>query len=544
MRFCWVKSFGASPRELRFSRPRQSADLNIDQWDLLDTHCRFQLFVTVFLHPKPSHRIKHWKDLNVLFNSISFALFFPIVTAIYFLLSLRWRVHWLLAASCFFYMAFIPAYIFILLITILIDYFAGIYIERADSVKAKKILLWVSILSTCTVLFIFKYYDFFTNSFVGLAGLLGWHLPHTFISIILPIGLSFHTFQSLSYVVEVYRGRQKAEHDFVVYATYVMFFPQLVAGPIERPQNLLHQFRELHTFDYDGVTAGLKRMAWGFFKKLVIADRLALYVNDVYSNPRNFNGLQLTVATFFFAYQIYCDFSAYSDIAIGAAQVLGFRLMENFKTPYYSLSVSEFWRRWHISLSTWFKDYLYVPMGGNRVRRHRNIFNLLVTFGVSGLWHGANWTYVLWGLLNGVYLVTGGITKEWRNRFWGTMGLHEQTLIRRTIMLTTTFVLTCFAWILFRSKNTSDAMYVFTHLASGWDFHKIATEQFLLRQLPVAIAAILALEIGQVWDNSVSVPSLLGRIPMPARWALYAGFVMTVLMFGVYKQMQFIYFQF
>jgi alginate O-acetyltransferase complex protein AlgI len=480
----------------------------------------------------------------MLFNSIEFAIFFPLVTAIFFLLSQRWRVHWLLAASCFFYMAFIPAYILILIVTILIDYFAGIYLERVEDPKKKKLLLWVSILSTCTVLFIFKYFDFFTGTFVGLTGLLGWHLPRPVISIILPIGLSFHTFQSLSYVVEVYRGKQKAERDFVVYATYVMFFPQLVAGPIERPQNLLRQFREWHAFHYVEVTAGLKRMAWGFFKKLVVADRLALYVNDVYSAPRNSNGLQLTLATFFFAYQIYCDFSGYSDIAIGAAQVLGFRLMENFNTPYYSFSISEFWRRWHISLSTWFRDYVYVPLGGSRVDQNRHILNLLITFTVSGLWHGANWTYVLWGLLNGLYLVIGWLTKDWRNRLCDAVGLHEQTFARKAIMLSVTFMLTCVAWIVFRARNMGDAVYVFTHLASGWNFQKIATEQFLLRQLPVAIAAILALEMGQLWNKVVSIPSFVGKMPMPARWVLYASFVMIVLMFGVYKQTQFIYFQF
>jgi len=484
----------------------------------------------------------------MLFNSIGFAIFFPVVTAVFFFLPQRWRVHWLLAASCFFYMAFIPAYILILVVTILIDYLAGIYLERVEDPKKRKVLLWVSIVSTCTVLFIFKYFDFFTGSFVGVAGLLGWQLPRSVVSIILPIGLSFHTFQSLSYVVEVYWRKQKAERNFVVYATYVMFFPQLVAGPIERPQNLLHQFREWHAFHYLDVTSGLKRMAWGFFKKLVVADRLALYVNDVYSAPRSHNGVQLTLATFFFAYQIYCDFSGYSDIAIGAAQVLGFRLMENFKTPYYSLSVSEFWRRWHISLSTWFKDYLYIPLGGNRVSKRRHVVNLLITFGLSGLWHGANWTYVLWGLLNGMYLVVGWLTKDWRDRLFGVIGLHEHTFARRTIMLLTTFLLTCVAWIVFRARNMGDAAYVFTHLASGWDFHwdfhKIATEQFLLRQLPVAIAAILVLEIGQLWNGVVSVPSFVGKLPMAGRWALYAGFVITVLMFGVYKQMQFIYFQF
>ena len=479
----------------------------------------------------------------MLFNSLEFAIFFPVVAAGFFLLAHRWRVQWLLVASCVFYMAFIPSYILILLVTILIDYFAGIYIENVQGRK-KTALLWVSILSTCTVLFIFKYFDFFTGSFVGLAQLFGWHLSRPVISIILPIGLSFHTFQSLSYVIEVYWGKQRAEHNFIVYATYVMFFPQLVAGPIERPQNLLHQFREHHDFDYGNATGGLKRMAWGFFKKLVVADRLSLYVNDVYTAPRHFNGLQLTIATLFFAYQIYCDFSGYSDIAIGAAQVLGFKLMENFRTPYYSLSMGEFWRRWHISLSTWFKDYVYIPLGGNRVSKNRHILNLLITFGVSGLWHGANWTFVCWGVLNGAYLVAGWLTKDWRDRFFRAVGLDEGTVARKGIMLVSTLVLTCIAWIVFRARNMNDAVYVFTHLASGWNFREIGTEQFLMRQMPVALIAVITLEVGQLLHAKTSVRSLLGNVPLVVRWGLYASFVMAVVMFGIYQKAQFIYFQF
>ena len=479
----------------------------------------------------------------MLFNSIQFAIFLPVVVAMYFLSPQRRRVGLLLAASCVFYMAFIPAYILILFVTILIDYVAGIYIEKVEGPK-KRALLLLSIVSTCVVLFVFKYLIFFVSSFEGLAGLFGFHVPHFVIKIILPIGLSFHTFQSLSYVIEVYRGNQRAERDFVVYATYVMFFPQLVAGPIERPQNLLHQFRERHEFDYANVTAGLKRMAWGFFKKLVVADRLALYVNDVYAAPRSYNGLQLTIATLFFAYQIYCDFSGYSDIALGAAQILGFRLMENFRTPYYSLSISEFWQRWHISLSTWFRDYVYIPLGGSRVSKSRLIANLLITFGISGLWHGANWTYVWWGLLNGSYLVIGSLTKGWRNRLLGALGLQEQTMVRKTMMLLTTFVLTCFAWIVFRAHSMSDAIYVATHLFTRWDFTAIKTPQFLLRQMPVAIAAILILELGQLlakWRHPVTVVS---RMPVSVRWAAYAAFAILVLMFGIYQNRQFIYFQF
>ena len=304
----------------------------------------------------------------MLFNSLAFAVFFPMVVLLYFALPQRLRTGLLLISSCVFYMAFIPVYILILLVTILIDYFAGLYLEKTSG-RARSGILWISIISTCAVLCVFKYFAFITGNFVGLAGLFGWHLSPPVVRIILPIGLSFHTFQSLSYVVEVYRGRYKAEADFVTYATYVMFFPQLVAGPIERPQGLLHQFHDQHVFDYDRVTGGLKRMAWGFFKKLVVADRLALYVNDVYAAPRNFNGLQLTIATFFFAYQIYCDFSGYSDIAIGAARVLGITLRENFDTPYHAASISEFWHRWHMSLSTWFRDYLYTPLEARLFRR-------------------------------------------------------------------------------------------------------------------------------------------------------------------------------
>lgn len=479
----------------------------------------------------------------MLFNSLEFALFFPLVCCFYFAAPLRWRTPLLLFASCIFYMAFIPAYILILFITIGIDYIAGIYIERSEG-RGRKAWLIASIISTCAVLFVFKYFNFFIGSFTSLAQLLGWSIPSEHWNIILPIGLSFHTFQSLSYVVEVYRGKQKAEHNFVTYATYVMFFPQLVAGPIERPQNLLHQFCEVHPFDYARVTGGLKRMAWGFFKKLVVADRLALYVNDVYSVPQNHNGLQLTLATFFFAYQIYCDFSGYSDIAIGSARVLGFRLMENFDTPYHSLSISEFWRRWHISLSTWFRDYVYFPLGGNRVGKSRWVFNIMVTFGISGLWHGANWTYVIWGLLNGSYLVVGEVTKPVRKSFFGLLGLPESALLRKVIMLVSTFVLVCAAWVVFRSRTIQDAFYIFTHFARNWNFSQISTEQFLLRQLPLALLSILFLEVGQFVWRKMSLPRILMRLPVTPRWALYLGFSMVVIMFGVYRKNQFIYFQF
>jgi alginate O-acetyltransferase complex protein AlgI len=479
----------------------------------------------------------------MLFNSLEFAFFFPIVAILYFLLPYKWRTLHLLVSSCVFYMAFIPAYILILGVTIWIDYAAGIYLERTTG-KTRRLILTTSIVATCLVLLVFKYLFFFADSMIGLAGIFGWRLTGPSIDIILPIGLSFHTFQSLSYVVEVYRGNQKAEKDFLTYATFVMFFPQLVAGPIERPQNLLHQFHEKHDFDYERVTSGLRRMAWGFFKKLVVADRLALYVNDVYGNPAGHNGLQLTLGTFFFAYQIYCDFSGYSDIAIGSARVMGFKLMENFNTPYYSKSITEFWHRWHISLSSWFRDYLYNPLVDRFVSPLGWCFTILITFGVSGLWHGANWTYVYWGLLNGVYLLVGGFTESARNRFFGSLGLVEDGPLRVAIRIGTTFFLTNIGWVLFRGESMSDVAYILGHFWRGWDFNAITTEHFLLRHLPVAVLSIVFLEVVQLTNRRERIAPRLLEFPMVARWAVYFGFAFAVIMFGVYRNTNFIYFQF
>jgi D-alanyl-lipoteichoic acid acyltransferase DltB (MBOAT superfamily) len=485
----------------------------------------------------------------MLFNSLEFAIFFPIVAILYFWLPQRLRTVHLLVASCIFYMAFIPAYILILALTIVIDYFAGLWIERSEGPRRKRLLV-VSIVATCLVLAVFKYFYFFTENFVGFVGLFGWQLTGPTIDIILPIGLSFHTFQSLSYVIEVYRRQQKAESNFITYATYVMFFPQLVAGPIERPQNLLHQFHEHHRFEYERVVSGLKRMAWGFFKKLVIADRLALYVNDVYAAPDQATGLQLTLATVFFAYQIYCDFSGYSDIAIGSARVLGFKLMENFDRPYASRSISEFWTRWHISLSSWFRDYVYIPLGGNRVSRARHYGNLLFTFSISGLWHGAAWTYVVWGTLNGVYLILGQAKGSWSQRIaeWAATspGAVPSALrwLSHAAAVVTTFALVCIGWIFFRAQSLADAWYILTHLTVGWDLGRIGTEQFLLRQLPLAIGSIAVLEVLQYLHSKRSLALRFSVMPLPLRWTGYVTMVLAVAMLGVYRKTEFIYFQF
>ena len=494
----------------------------------------------------------------MLFNSLQFAIFFPIVTLLYFALPHRWRGTMLLGASCVFYMAFVPAYIAILAVTILIDYVAGIRIEGAAGPQRRRWLI-LSIASTCAVLFVFKYFDFFNDTIAVAAHAMGMGYAVPALQLLLPVGLSFHTFQSLSYVIEVYEGRQTAERDFGLYALYVMFYPQLVAGPIERPQHLLHQFREEHRFDYARVVAGLQLMAWGLVKKVVVADRLAELANRVYDAPRAFSGLPLITGTIAFAFQIYCDFSGYSDIAIGSAQVMGFTLVKNFDRPYTARSIAEFWRRWHISLSTWFRDYLYIPLGGNRVARPRWYVNLFVTFLVSGLWHGARWTFVVWGALHGAYLVASLASAGARGRVRNALGLERHPLVLRAWQTGATFVLVGVAWVFFRAGSLGDAWYVLTHLASGLgpqlsailsrDPAAIGSLVFLgfeRSKLPLAVAAVIALLVVERVQGAAAVP-LRVRIAgarAPLRWAAYACAVLTIMTLGVFQSARFIYFQF
>lgn len=479
----------------------------------------------------------------MLFNSIHFAAFFPVVTLLHFLMPHRARWILLLVASCVFYMTFIPAYILILLVTILIDYAAAIYIERSVGESRKRLLI-LSVVSTCLVLFVFKYFNFFNHNLEAFARFVDWNYSIEALSIVLPIGLSFHTFQSLSYVIEVYRGHQKVERHLGIYALYVMFYPQLVAGPIERPQNLLHQFHQEKRFDYTNATTGLTLMAWGLFKKVVIADRLAVFVNAVYGDPTRFGGPALVLATVAFAYQIYCDFSGYSDIAIGAARVMGFKLTKNFDAPYFSQSIAEFWTRWHISLSTWFRDYIYIPLGGNRVSWWKFYRNILITFGLSGLWHGANWTYIVWGGLNGVYLIVGHLSAGWRARLRERMGLTSDAVLTVGLRVVTTFTLTCVAWIFFRSNSLEDAWHIVRHLASGWGDALQSVQAFTDLDVAVAIVAIAALEIVQLLQKSIIGSRLVLQFPVYVRWPAYYIFLASILVFGVFDGTKFIYFQF
>lgn len=470
----------------------------------------------------------------MLFNSQSFLLFFPLVTLLYYFLPHRLRWLLLLVASCVFYMFFIPYYILILFITILIDYFAGIWIEQSTG-KARERYLWLSIVSTCLVLFVFKYYNFFIDNFNGVATFLHWNYSLEALKIILPIGLSFHTFQSLSYVIEVYRGHQKAERDFGIYSLYVMYYPQLVAGPIERPQNLLHQFKQEHVFKFQNFYRGLRLMLYGFFMKLVVADRLSIYVDAVYNHADHHSGTSLALATFFFAFQIYCDFAGYSSIAIGASRMMGIGLMTNFRRPYLSSSISEFWRRWHISLSTWFKDYVYITLGGNRVKSvPRRYLNLLITFLISGFWHGANWTYVIWGGLNGTYLI---VESALRPTALGRLTQRASKVLKVIYV----FVLIGFSWIFFRSKSLTEATMIIGKILSLKGKLFVPPDPEILIYCLLAIFFISMIEVSY---ELIYRRRKLTRFYPIVNYSFMLFLILCIALFGVFNGGQFIYFQF
>jgi D-alanyl-lipoteichoic acid acyltransferase DltB (MBOAT superfamily) len=437
-------------------------------------------------------------------------------------------------------MAFVPVYILILGFTIIIDYFAGIFLERINDRRKKKLLLILSLASNVGILAVFKYHNFLNENLTLLLQSFDWKNPVPYLSMVLPIGLSFHTFQAMSYTIEVYRGNQKAERNFGIYALYVMFYPQLVAGPIERPQNLLHQFHEKHKFDYYRVAEGLRLMLWGFFKKLVVADRLALYVDAAYNNPTHHGGLTLMLATIFFAFQIYCDFSGYSDIAIGAARVMGFDLMTNFRRPYFSTSISEFWSRWHISLSTWFKDYVYIPLGGNRVSVPRWYFNLFFVFLISGLWHGADWTFVVWGALNGLYLIAAIVLQPLKDRMTRLLRLDRMPALNRAVGIFTTFALVCLAWVFFRANNVEDAFMIVGKIFSmSGPIYLDKPSMMILYFL--AIALLILAETKQEYYQGFS---LIHNRNWVVRYSTYVTMVVLILLVGVFDGGQFIYFQF
>ena len=491
------------------------------------------------------------------FNSIDFIIFFPIVTVVYFLISEKYRNYWLLATSYFFYMCWNPIYICLLFLSTVVTYFAGILIEKEKQShhdagvckRNKNIILFVCIAINLGLLFYFKYFNWSCHILDVIFSKIGVDVTIPSFNILLPVGISFYTFQALGYAIDVYRDEIYAEKNFFQYALFVSFFPQLVAGPIERSKNLLVQLSQPGRFEYERVRAGLLTMLWGFFLKMVVADRVAVFVNTVYGDLSSYMGIELALASFFFAIQIYCDFMGYSIIAIGAAKVLGFSLMENFNNPYFAISIKDFWRRWHISLSTWLRDYVYIPLGGNRKGRIRKYVNLITTFFVSGLWHGANFTYVIWGLLHGIYQIAGELIGMLFSKL--QISIHSSLKsVWKVIRVIVTFVLVDIAWVFFRANTVSDALYVLQYgkFINNWKIllhgglYNYGLVQFdfimLLIAFCVMFVAALIRERGNVLSKWVSAK------PGVVRILLYWMAILMIIFSMDIGGGEFIYFQF
>jgi alginate O-acetyltransferase complex protein AlgI len=478
------------------------------------------------------------------FNSLEFLVFFPVVVVLYFAIPYRYRLWLLLAASYFFYMSWNAPYALILVVMTLIDYTAGIMMGRTDDRQKRRRYLALSLTGNLSLLCVFKYFNFFSQTAYGLMAFLGYPIRTPLVNLILPLGISFHTFQTMAYAIDVYRGTIQPERNLLRFAVYVVFFPQLIAGPIERAKHFLVQFREEHDFDYAMAVDGLQLMLWGFFKKVVIADRLAVYVNAIYSSPAEHGPASVLLATYFFAFQIFCDFSGYCDIAIGSAQVMGFRLMQNFDRPYSSTSIPEFWRRWHISLSTWFKDYVYIPLGGNRTARWRWYYNLFVVFAISGLWHGAKWTFVVWGILHGCYMIASAASGDFRRRVVSAIGLDRYPSVHHAIQVFVTFQLVSFAWIFFRANSLEDAGIVIRTLpAAHWAIGQLKGP-FTLMEFGWAVALVVFLEVVQAWQGHQRLRDLVTTQPIWIRWGLYYAAICVILTMGKFDETRFIYFQF
>lgn len=488
----------------------------------------------------------------MLFNSYQFLVFFPVVVLVYFIIPKKIRYVWLLIASYYFYMSWNAKYALLLLTSTAITYISGLLLAAIQpkghrQVVGRKIVVAASFLSNLSILFFFKYFDFAIENINAVLAAFHVELLHPQFDILLPVGISFYTFQALSYTMDVYREEVAAEKNPLKYALFVSFFPQLVAGPIERSKNLLKQINEEHRFSYERMCDGLMLMVWGYFMKLVIADRIAIFVDNAYSTKVLYDGRYLLLASVLFAFQIYCDFAGYSTIAIGAAKVLGFDLMENFDCPYFSETVAEFWRRWHISLSSWFRDYLYIPLGGNRKGKFRKYLNTMIVFLVSGLWHGANWTYVIWGGLNGIYQVIGSAlqpVKQWemRRKIW------------KIPKILVTFVLVDFTWIFFRADSLQQAGSVIDRifhmndpklLANGMLFDLGLNKQNFV-VLGVALCILLLADL--VKYNGVKMREVILNRNIVVRWGMILVAVAVILTFGIwgsgYEATNFIYFQF
>lgn len=494
----------------------------------------------------------------MLFNSLQFLLFFPVVTLLYSVIPQRAKVYWLLAASYYFYMCWNARYALLLLFSTAVTYLSGILIAYgAKTTRMKKLWVALSFCANLSILFFFKYSNFVFDSLRQVFAALHIQLHLPVIDVLLPVGISFYIFQALSYTVDVYRGDVACEKNFARYALFVSFFPQLVAGPIERSGHLLTQIQNAPKPSYAGVKSGLLLMLWGFFEKMILADQAALVVDRIFAEYQSMNAVQILFGVLLFALQIYCDFGGYSHIAIGAAEVMGFSLMENFRQPYFAVSVQDFWRRWHVSLSTWFRDYLYIPLGGNRKGTARKYLNLMITFCVSGLWHGSAWTYVIWGGLNGAFQVAGGLTAPARRRIKQALRVKETGWIAGLWSRLVTFVLIDFAWLFFRAESLDQALFMLRRVLTEFSASQLQAASFLLRAdetasvrwLCMMAAALLILFLADLWrERWGGARAWLLRQPWWLVSAVAIAGVCAVLVFGVYGDgydaAQFVYFQF
>lgn len=498
----------------------------------------------------------------MLFNSLEFLLFFPAVCLGYYVIPHRFRYLFLLACSYFFYMCWNPQYALLMLTSTAITYASGLLLARANAIReerrrlrARKWCVAVSFVSNLAILFFFKYFQFAADTVIRVLHMLQIEAQPPAFDVILPVGISFYTFQALSYTVDVYRGEIYAEKNFLKYALFVSFFPQLVAGPIERSKNLLIQINERHRFDFARVRDGLLLMLYGFFQKVVLAEYLGMAVDGIYNTYAERTGFQLLVATVLFAFQIYCDFGSYSNIAIGAARVMGFRLMENFNTPYFAVSVSDFWRRWHISLSTWFRDYLYIPLGGNRRGRVRKWFNLMVVFVTSGLWHGASWHFVFWGFLNGAYQVVGEWLRPLRRKINRVFGVDESAFSHRLLRALLTFALIDISWIFFRASGGRDGVQILLRILGlagtrwftwGDNLAAMGLTRNTAELLAVSLLILFVVDLCRY--RGLRLTEWIVRQGLWFRWLVYFAGIFGILIFGVYgpgyDASQFIYFQF
>ena len=483
------------------------------------------------------------------FNSLNFAIFLPVVFALYWLIGnkyLRLQNILLLVASYFFYAFWDYRFLFLLMFSTFLDYSTGLKIHQAETKTAKKFWLWLSIIINLGFLGVFKYYNFFTDSFAVLLGEFGLKSNFGAIDVILPVGISFYTFHGLSYILDIYWKRAKPTRNFIDYSVFVSFFPLLVAGPIERATHLLPQIQKKRTFNYPQAVDGLKQILWGLFKKIVIADNCAEYANMIFNNYTHYPGSTLLLGAIFFAFQIYCDFSGYSDIALGTARLFGIELIRNFAFPYFSRDIAEFWRRWHISLSSWFRDYIYIPLGGSRGSRWNKVRNIFIIFIVSGLWHGANWTFIFWGALNAFYFLPLLLFNRNRNNLEIAAKGRLLPTVKELFQMAVTFGLVVFAWIFFRAENVTSALHYISKICSRSLLVVPDGATLLGTHHPLGILALTAFMIAVEWigrEQQYGLATLGLNWKRPLRWSFFIGLVICIFYFTGQEQ-QFIYFQF